>query len=243
MHHGNGVESGFVPYGNLFYGSTHEKDNYPGTGAEPMLKGEEAARELDRRIVNRFLDAGPKSRGQFRKKWAEIISEMKRFRPELVIISAGFDAHVDDPLGGCELQEVDFAWATQEVLDACNELNEMSPVPCISVLEGGYNVKAIARSAVVHCQTLRQWSSTQIDPIKMNGVKAALPSATVHLEKTEAFSVFSFRKDPSMASDDSITRTNEIPSTGKPESTIDDVALIIEELKISEGGDVTSECW
>lgn len=157
VHHGNGVEEGFLRDETLFYGSTHEKDNYPGTGVEPKKIGEEAAVERDRRIVNRFLDSGKRSKAQFRTKWLQIMAEMQRFKPELVIISAGFDAHKNDPLGGCALEEEDFAWATQAVLDVCTALNEKDPIPCISVLEGGYNIKAISRSAVAHCDTLRSW--------------------------------------------------------------------------------------
>lgn len=160
MHHGNGVEEGFKPFSNLFYGSTHEKDNYPGTGLEPINIGDAAESELDRRIVNRTLATGKNSKGEFRVKWAQIMHEMLRFQPELVIISAGFDAHKDDPLGGCALQEEDFAWATQAVLDVCSKLDPVNPVPCISVLEGGYNVKAIAECAAVHCATMKNWAES-----------------------------------------------------------------------------------
>ncbi len=158
MHHGNGTEEGFEASDNLFYGSTHEQDNYPGTGREPKHLGSDA-KEIHRRIVNRYLTAGPESKNQFRVKWQQIIDEMKRFSPGMVIISAGFDAHVDDPLGGCELDESDFAWATKIVLDACIEIGQSTPVPCISILEGGYNLAAISRSAVEHCRVLSAWAN------------------------------------------------------------------------------------
>ena len=126
VHHGNGTEDGFWDSSTLFYGSTHEKDNFPGsdtdvicqvnvvfdafsnrvllmnfcfscycagTGKEPTLKGSRAKKEIDRRIVNRYLHRGPGSRTEFRTKWKEVVEEMERFGPELVIISAGFDAH------------------------------------------------------------------------------------------------------------------------------------------------------
>ena len=85
-----GTEDGFCDDLTLFYGSTHEKDNYPGSGHDPSpLVGNKAKSPRDRRIVNRTLDPGPKSRKQFKEKWQEILSEMELFQPELVLISAG----------------------------------------------------------------------------------------------------------------------------------------------------------
>ena len=66
----------------------------------------------------------------------QIIEEMVRFRPELVIISAGFDAHEEDPLADCELLEEDFAWATEVVMEACVRIDPAAPPRCMSVLEG-----------------------------------------------------------------------------------------------------------
>jgi acetoin utilization deacetylase AcuC-like enzyme len=141
----------------MFYGSTHERDNYPGTGIEPLKKGEKSEYAWQRRIVNRQLSTGPASVKEFYKKWREIIAEMIEFGPGLVIISAGFDAHRDDPLGGVSLHESDFAWATRTVLQACDEIgrcNNNTFVPCISILEGGYNLDAISRSAAAHVKVL-----------------------------------------------------------------------------------------
>lgn len=154
VHHGNGTEEGFVPDETLFYGSTHEKDNYPGTGVEPLAKGETAKSELHRRIVNRVLRRGPPSRSEFRVKWLEILSEMERFRPDFVIISAGFDAHEDDPLADCWLVADDFYWATQQVWQSCAKICPKNPPPLISVLEGGYDLPAIAASASAHVKAL-----------------------------------------------------------------------------------------
>jgi hypothetical protein len=184
VHHGNGVEEGFRPSPLLFYGSTHEKDNYPGTGKEPNRVGEAATNEDDRRIVNRYLSTGKKSKAEFRVKWQQVIDEMIRFGPNLVIISAGFDAHKDDPLGGCQLDEADFGWATQVVLDACVALNAADPVPCISLLEGGYNVKAIADSAVVHCRALRDWTLSCAENAAV--LKKQQPQLETEAGKTEA---------------------------------------------------------
>lgn len=110
-----------------------------------------------RRIVNRTLDTGPASRQQFIKKWKEIVNEMLLFEPELVIFSAGFDAHKNDPLGGAKLETEDFIYATNIVLEACDALSDRfggKYVPCISVLEGGYNLGAISKSSLVHVQSL-----------------------------------------------------------------------------------------
>lgn len=119
VHHGNGTEEGFVPFDCLFYGSTHEKDNFPGTGRDPSPHvAERAKKPLYRRIVNRFLHPEQETqsvREEFYEKWSEVLDEMVIFKPELVIISAGFDAHDEDPLACCDLQSEDYYWATKEV--------------------------------------------------------------------------------------------------------------------------------
>ena len=87
-------------------------------------------------------------------KWREVIDEMILFKPNLVIISAGFDAHHADPLGNCALDELDYEWATDIVMEACEEIDQQRPPPVISVLEGGYDIEAIASSALVHVAAL-----------------------------------------------------------------------------------------
>jgi acetoin utilization deacetylase AcuC-like enzyme len=155
VHHGDGVEEGFTPHENLFYGSTHEKDNFPGTGIDPSpFVGGNARNELDRRIVNRTINRGPDSVMEFHIKWVEIIEEMILFKPDLIIISAGFDAHDEDPLASCEFYEDDFSWATEVVMKAAFKLNPHSPIPVMSVLEGGYDLPALASSALAHVDVL-----------------------------------------------------------------------------------------
>lgn len=140
--------------------------------------------EIDRRIVNRELSLGHRSRLDFRRMWRHIVYEMIRFRPGLVIISAGFDAHRADPLSATHLTEDDFEWATTLVLQACEicasrrdeEMGrEMTPfaleiekscglvrlVPCMSVLEGGYELSAISASAVKHVKALQEGLCTK----------------------------------------------------------------------------------
>ena len=162
VHHGNGTEEGFTPFDYLFFGSTHEKDNYPGTGKEPLFINENSKNEIDRRIVNRYLDPFKikkkenSVREEFKLKWQQIINEMIRFQPEFIIISAGFDAHDDDPLAWCDLLEEDFVWATERVFQACIKINKNNPPRVVSSLEGGYDLKALARSVVAHVKALEK---------------------------------------------------------------------------------------
>jgi len=194
VHHGNGTEEGFQDDETLFYGSTHEKDNYPGTGHDPSpLVCDKARSERDRRIVNRYLTGGDgyyknpnkSSRLQFRQKWPEIVAEMKRFKPDLVIFSSGFDAHSSDPLGNCWLEDEDFHWATEIVMQALDELDdedkdkdekeaagvEQEPTKgrkqkrrAVAILEGGYDLEAISTSAVQHVRALLRLPCTSITP-------------------------------------------------------------------------------
>jgi acetoin utilization deacetylase AcuC-like enzyme len=191
VHHGNGTEEGFIHDDTLFYGSTHEKDNYPGTGTDPSPHvGERAKRAVDRRIVNRYLIGGDgdrpnpnkSSRAQFRLKWREVVTEMVRFRPDFVVFSAGFDAHSEDPLGNCWLEDEDFHWATRIVVDALAQLDaedndttdsntdherSSSSIHCrryVSILEGGYDLDAIASSAVQHVRALLGMPCTAVTP-------------------------------------------------------------------------------
>jgi acetoin utilization deacetylase AcuC-like enzyme len=90
MINGTGTEEGFLTNECVFYGSTHERDAYPGTGIDPSPYVGERARDLvHRRIVNRKISPGPQSREDFHSRWREILDEMIRFGPELIIISAG----------------------------------------------------------------------------------------------------------------------------------------------------------
>lgn len=182
VHHGNGTEEGFAPNNTLFYGSTHEKDNYPGTGKDPSPHvGARAKRDIDRRIVNRYLIGGDgdfespnkSSRSDFRVKWREVVEEMAVFSPDLVIFSAGFDAHSSDPLGNCWLEDEDFYWATECVLDVMESLDLADNAAdaevrgkrrAVSILEGGYDLEAISSSAVQHVRALTRLPCTAVTP-------------------------------------------------------------------------------
>jgi acetoin utilization deacetylase AcuC-like enzyme len=157
VHHGNGTEAGFKDNASLFYGSTHEKYCYPGTGDDPSpFTGEKARTPVHRRIVDRYLHAGHTSREEFHRKWIEILKEMEIFQPNLILISAGFDAHDDDPLASCELVDSDYEWVTTEILKSGLRIDSQNPPPIISALEGGYDLDAITISSLLHVKRLLQ---------------------------------------------------------------------------------------
>jgi len=144
VHHGNGTQAAFAPHPSLFYGSTHQHPCYPGTGSV-------RDRGVAGNIVNAPLAPGSGS-ASFRAAWAErILPPLRAFDPELIIISAGFDAHKADPLAELLLETEDFAWITREIL-------ELADAACrgrvVSVLEGGYDLTALAASAAVHVREL-----------------------------------------------------------------------------------------
>ena len=144
VHHGNGTQKMFWNDSNMFYASTHQEGIFPGTGFK-----EETG--ISDNIVNVPLPAGTNSL-IFRKSYEEIIfPKLKNFSPDIVFISAGFDAHEDDPLADFKLTKDDFYWITKE-------LNDFSTKNCngklISCLEGGYNIKALSESCLEHVKGL-----------------------------------------------------------------------------------------
>ena len=145
VHHGNGTQEMFWDDAEAFYASTHQFPFYPGTGSR-RERGEH------NNVVNVPLAAG--DRGDvFRSGLQDdILPALAAFMPDFVIISAGFDAHKDDPLGQLRLTETDFAWATAAIMD-------MARKACggrvVSVLEGGYNLGALADCVTAHVETLK----------------------------------------------------------------------------------------
>ena len=143
VHHGNGTQEIFWSDPNMFYGSTHQMPLYPGTGA----RSETGVGN----IFNAPLRAGDGS-AQFRDAMRTIIlPALDDFAPDLVLISAGFDAHHADPLGSLQLAEEDFAWATLELMGAADAHAEGRVV---SVLEGGYDLQGLSASVAIHVQAL-----------------------------------------------------------------------------------------
>ena len=146
VHHGNGTQALFSQNPELFYGSTHQSPFYPGTG-------DAWERGIANNIVNVPLRARDSS-NEFRAAWAgTIIPALEAFAPELLIISAGFDAHRADPLAQIRLETEDFAWITESLL-AVGQKHSGGRV--VSVLEGGYDLKALAASAATHVRGLMQ---------------------------------------------------------------------------------------
>ena len=143
VHHGNGTQDIFWSDKNLFYGSTHEMPLFPGTGAV----GERGVGNIHNAPL-RARDGGE----QFREAVeSRILPALHDFGPDILIVSAGFDAHQADPLANLRLVEADFLWATEKLAATakrhCNGR-------IVSMLEGGYDLNALARSVAVHVKAL-----------------------------------------------------------------------------------------
>ncbi|GAA0648104.1 histone deacetylase family protein [Brevundimonas lenta] len=143
VHHGNGTQAAFEDDDSLFLGSIHQMPLYPGTGA--------ASETGVGNIVN-----APVPPHAAREAWRATFSgglmpALEAFRPDLVLISAGFDAHRRDPLAHQSLEAEDFAWATRAVLEVARSC---ASGKVVSSLEGGYDLEGLGRSAVAHVQAL-----------------------------------------------------------------------------------------
>jgi acetoin utilization deacetylase AcuC-like enzyme len=144
VHHGNGTQAIFAADPDLFYASSHQHPCYPGTG-------EAWERGAADNIVNVPLRPGSDG-AAFRAAWSDtILPELDVFAPGLLIVSAGFDAHAADPLAQLRLDTADYAWITQQLVT-------MAALHCggriDSVLEGGYDLAALAASAAAHVRGL-----------------------------------------------------------------------------------------
>jgi acetoin utilization deacetylase AcuC-like enzyme len=146
VHHGNGTQHIFWDDPTVMYASTHQMPLYPGTGAV----GERGEHD---QIVNAPLRAGDTGETFREAMEAAILPRVEAFSPDLIIISAGFDAHRRDPLGSLNLVEADYAWATRRLMEiarkTCNDR-------VVSVLEGGYDLEGLARSAAAHVTALME---------------------------------------------------------------------------------------
>jgi acetoin utilization deacetylase AcuC-like enzyme len=144
VHHGNGTQEIFWSDPTVMYCSTHEMPLYPGTGAV-------SERGAHNTIVNAPLRAGDGGE-RFREAYEEtILPRAAAFRPEFLVISAGFDAHVRDPLANLRLVEDDFAWATRKLMEIADA---SANGRIVSVLEGGYDLQGLSRSAGAHVMAL-----------------------------------------------------------------------------------------
>ena len=146
VHHGNGTQHIFWDDPNVMYASTHQMPHYPGTGSI----GE---RGEHNQIVNAPLRAGDAG-DRFREAIeVAILPRIFDFAPDLIIISAGFDAHRRDPLGNINLVEADFVWVTRKLMEIAQK---RCGSRIVSVLEGGYDLEALARSVAAHVMTLME---------------------------------------------------------------------------------------
>jgi acetoin utilization deacetylase AcuC-like enzyme len=144
VHHGNGSQDIFWSDKTVMYCSTHQMPLYPGTGARSE-RGEHDT------VVNAPLSPGDGG-AKFREAFENVIlPRLRDFRPELVVISAGFDAHQRDPLANLNLVEADFAWATQKIMEVA-QASANSRV--VSMLEGGYDLEGLSNSAAAHVSAL-----------------------------------------------------------------------------------------
>jgi acetoin utilization deacetylase AcuC-like enzyme len=143
VHHGNGTQDIFWSEKDLFFASTHQMPLYPGTGA----LGETGVGNIWNAPL-RPGDGGDPFREAFESR---ILPALRNFGPDLIVISAGFDAHRDDPLANLQLVEPDFAWATQKLAEVADR---HAGGRLVSMLEGGYDLTALARSVAVHVKGL-----------------------------------------------------------------------------------------
>ncbi len=143
VHHGNGTQTMFCNDPNTLFASSHQFPHYPGTGA---------ANETG--LGNIFnAPMAPNEGGvEFRAAMENIIfPAIRRFEPDMIFISAGFDAHAKDPLASIQLEEIDFEWATKKIKEFGDEFSDGR---LISTLEGGYDLVALANSVQAHVGAL-----------------------------------------------------------------------------------------
>jgi acetoin utilization deacetylase AcuC-like enzyme len=144
VHHGNGSQEIFWADKTVMYCSTHQMPLFPGTGAI----GESGEYNT---VVNAPLrpgDGAEKFKAAFEDR---ILPRLVEYKPELVIISAGFDAHHRDPLANLNLAEEDFAWATKKLMDVAESC---AGGRVVSLLEGGYDLQALGNSVAAHVTAL-----------------------------------------------------------------------------------------
>lgn len=144
VHHGNGTQDLVEGDPRIFFASTHQMPLYPGTGSPDEVGG-------SNNVLNVPLPDGAGS-AKFRSVISnQVLPAVAAFKPELILISAGFDAHRADPLAGLMLEINDFAWITEQICDLADALCQGR---IISTLEGGYDLAALAESTAAHVDVL-----------------------------------------------------------------------------------------
>lgn len=146
VHHGNGTQDLLQDDARVLFCSTHQSPLFPGTGAASDTG------EHDN-VLNVPLPEGTDS-ARFRQVMTEqVLPRVEAFAPELLLVSAGFDAHAADPLAGMELEAADFAWVTERL---CELADRHCGGGVVSALEGGYDLAALAESAAAHVRVLEE---------------------------------------------------------------------------------------
>ncbi len=143
VHHGNGTEDILSHNPHVLFCSTYQHPFYPGY----------AGKSMDDLVVNVPLPAGTKGaefRAAVEEKW---LPALRTFKPQIIYISAGFDGHIDDDMGGFSLMDSDYIWVTKEI---CNIANEFAEGRVISMLEGGYDLESLGRCAAEHVRVLME---------------------------------------------------------------------------------------
>ena len=146
VHHGNGTQNIFYNNKKVLYISTHQYPYYPGSGSENE-------NGIYNNILNIPLQAGTTSE-EYLNAYEIVLNKIKQFKPEFLLFSAGFDAHIDDPLAQLRLNSEDFYKITKRTL-------EYSKLFCggkvVSILEGGYDIKALQSSTKRHVDALLEF--------------------------------------------------------------------------------------
>jgi acetoin utilization deacetylase AcuC-like enzyme len=149
VHHGNGTQHSFEHDPSVFYISLHQFPHYPGTGA----RSETGIGDGEGATLNCPMTPGLGD-SAYREAFSEIVLPMARaFNPDAVLISAGFDAHRADPLGSINLENSSYTWMTQQVMELADQCCDGR---LISLLEGGYDLNALAESVTEHVRVLSQ---------------------------------------------------------------------------------------
>lgn len=143
VHHGNGTEDVVLPHDEILFCSTFQNNFYPHNHRESI-----AGKRVN--VPMMAGSAGPEFRHAVQRRW---LPELEAFEPQMIFISAGFDAHVEDAMSGLALREADYTWVTQKL---CDIAKRRCQGRIVSILEGGYHLSALGRSAAAHVKVLMQ---------------------------------------------------------------------------------------
>ena len=147
VHHGNGTQDIFYNDKNVLYISTHQYPYYPGSGSE-----KENGKYNN--VLNIPLEAGTTG-NEYLNAYEKVLDKLKEFKPEFLLFSAGFDAHIDDPLAQLRLSSEDFYKITKRTLEVSKPFCNGN---IVSILEGGYDLRALQESAQRHVDALIEFN-------------------------------------------------------------------------------------